>query len=85
VSRKGIVLAAGGHQGYSPLGALYTNAPPNNPHIYGVTLNQVRNLPNHCASFLTNDSRVYVSNASDDGFIKQENKTKKEYLDPYKI
>ncbi len=40
-------VAAGGHQGYAPLGGLYTSAPPNNPHIYGPPSQQVAHLPNH--------------------------------------
>ncbi len=47
VSKKGIQIAAGGHQGYAPLGTLYTNAVPNNPHIYGHPLVQAQHLPNH--------------------------------------
>ncbi len=47
VPRKGIQIAAGGHQGYAPLGTLYTNATPNNVHIYGHPLVQAQNLPNH--------------------------------------
>lgn len=47
VSKQGIQIAAGGHQGYAPLGTLYTNAVPNNPHIYGHPLLQAQNLPNH--------------------------------------
>lgn len=47
VNKKGIQIAAGGHQGYAPLGTLYTNATPNNPHIYGHPLLQVQHLPNH--------------------------------------
>lgn len=47
VHKKGIQIAAGGHQGYAPLGTLYTNATPNNPHIYGHPLLQAQHLPNH--------------------------------------
>ncbi len=47
VNKQGIQIAAGGHQGYAPLGTLYTNATPNNPHIYGHPLLQTQNLPNH--------------------------------------
>jgi len=47
VSKQGIQIAAGGHQGYAPLGTLYTNAVPNNPHIYGHPLIQAQHLPNH--------------------------------------
>ena len=47
MNRKGIQIAAGGHQGYAPLGGLYTNAVPNNPHIYGHPLLQVNQLPHH--------------------------------------
>lgn len=46
-NRDGIQVAAGGHQGYAPLGTLYTNATPNNVHIYGHPLLQVQHLPNH--------------------------------------
>lgn len=47
VGKKGIQIAAGGHQGYAPLGTLYTNATPNNPHIYGHPLLQAQHLPHH--------------------------------------
>lgn len=47
VNKQGIQIAAGGHQGYAPLGTLYTNAVPNNPHIYGHPLLQAQHLPNH--------------------------------------
>lgn len=47
VARRGVQIAAGGHQGYAPLGGLYTSAPPNNPHIYGAPIEQVKNFPNH--------------------------------------
>lgn len=47
IPRAGLRVAAGGHQGYAPLGGLYTSAVPNNPHIYGQTSEQVKLLPNH--------------------------------------
>lgn len=46
-TRHGLRIAAGGHQGYAPLGGLYTSAQPNNPHIYGSSADQVEHLPNH--------------------------------------
>lgn len=60
INRKGIQIAAGGHQGYAPLGGLYTNASPNNPHIYGHPLLQVSGLPHHKAP---NASSTYSSTA----------------------
>lgn len=45
--RNDLVIAAGGHQGYSALGGLYTSAKPNNLHIYGDKYEQVKHLPNH--------------------------------------
>jgi len=60
INRKGIQIAAGGHQGYAPLGGLYTNASPNNPHIYGHPLQQVSGLPHHKAP---NASSTYSSTA----------------------
>jgi len=52
-SRAGFKIAAGGHQGYAPLGGLYTNAKPNNTHIYGAAKEQVRHLPNHGTGTIT--------------------------------
>ena len=47
VPKRGLQIAAGGHLGYAPCGALYTNAPPNHSHMYGPVINQIQNLPNH--------------------------------------
>lgn len=47
VARKGVQIAAGGHQGYSPLGNLYTTAPPNYNLFYGDSIKQVEHFPNH--------------------------------------
>lgn len=47
VPKKGLQIAAGGHLGYAPCGALYTNAPPNHSHMYGSVIDQIQNLPNH--------------------------------------
>lgn len=61
--KRGLQLAAGGHLGYGALGTLYTNAPPNHPHVYGPVYNQVAHLPNHGipGDEYTNDrSRSYM-------------------------
>lgn len=59
--RRGLQLAAGGHLGYGALGTLSTNAPPNNPHVYGDIYEQVAHLPNHGMPGVSLDrSRNYV-------------------------
>ena len=52
---------------------LYTNAPPNNNHIYGLSIEQVHSLPNHklknteteTLGFGPFKSSIYNSNMAD--------------------
>ena len=76
VPKRGLQIAAGGHLGYAPCGALYTNAPPNHTHMYGPVMNQVQHLPNHRQPVYSNEadatrnfvpakSSMYQSNLSE--------------------
>ncbi len=99
VPRKGIQIAAGGHQGYAPLGTLYTNATPNNAHIYGHPLLQAQHLPNHrLASDVTNNvsanpkypQSIYKSNIPENVHLSTYGKANEypghnQYLNPNKL
>jgi len=81
VNRKGIQIAAGGHQGYAPLGGLYTNAVPNNPHIYGHPLAQVSSLPHHKPP--TSNSTVPNTIQPPNSSIYKSNLPEKVYMSTY--
>lgn len=83
VNRKGIQIAAGGHQGYAPLGGLYTNAPPNNPHIYGHPLHQVSLLPHHRAPNTPTTSTAPNAAQPNNSPIYKSNLPEKVYLSTY--
>lgn len=98
VSKKGVKLAAGGHQGYAPLGGLYTSAQPNNNHIYGPSIEQVQHLPNHhirlnqteTIGFGPFTSSIYNSNLADPKSSSSYGNynqyiTPNQYLNPNKI
>lgn len=99
MANRGVTIAAGGHLGYAPMGTLYTNAVPNDPHIYGPVLNQVNHLPDHRSdsddryssrSYIPTQSRIYAANMSErinynlDVNIKQYT-GHNDYLDPNRI
>lgn len=82
------------------MGCLYTNAAPNDSHIYGPIIDQVRSLPNHRAdidddysskSYVpVRSTRIYNSNLSENLNKSYETNPNmysghKEYLDPNKI
>ena len=91
------MIAAGGHQGYSALGGLYTSAKPNNLHIYGNPYQQVSHLPNHRIpketlpfDTIPRQTTIYTSNSSDKGpensYVKENNYLPRaEYLDTNKV
>lgn len=82
VNRKGIQIAAGGHQGYAPLGGLYTNAQPNNPHIYGHPLIQVSGLPHHKPPSASNSTNPNAAQPNNNPIYKS-NMPEKVYLSTY--
>ncbi len=87
--KRGLQVAAGGHLGYAPCGALYTNAPPNMPHMYGPIANQIKKLPNHqlpvysneagaTKNFLpaSNNGSIYANNLSENTVYSVDNNSR---------